>query len=90
MKTIDKNNRNQFGSKFDERTIVSLVFCSWLKLIVFVWPELKTQAKSLFDFFQISLFDFFCGLCPLDFFCVSDQKTNCGGHKPNTTDGPRA
>jgi len=26
MKTIDKNNRNQFGSKFDERTIVSLVF----------------------------------------------------------------
>ena len=35
----------------------------------FFWPELKTQAKSLFDFFyfQISLFDFFCGLCPLDF-----------------------
>ena len=91
MKTIKKNkknNRNQFGSKFDERTNVSLVFFwSWLKLIViFFWPELKTQAKSLNDFFyfQISLFDFFCGLCPLDFFfvCFWSEKTNCGGHKP--------
>ena len=53
----------------------------------FFWPELKTQAKRLNDFFfyfQISLFDFFCGLCPLDFvffFCVFDKKTNFGGQK---------
>ena len=49
----------------------------------FFWPELKPQAKSLNDFFyfQISLFDFFCGLCPLDFvfFCVSDQKKQIVG-----------
>ena len=42
----------------------------------FFKPELKTQAKSLFDFFyfQISLFDFVCGLRPLDFvfFCAFD------------------
>ena len=60
----------------------------FLKLIEidcdFFWPELKTQAKSLNDFFyfQISLFDFFCGLCPLDFvfFCVSDQKKQIVGY----------
>ena len=51
----------------------------------FFWPELKTQAKSLNDFFyfQISLFDFFCGLCPLDFvfFVFLIKKTNFGGQK---------
>ena len=52
----------------------------------FFWPELKPQAKSLNDFFyfQISLFDFFCGLCPLDFvffLCFWSEKTNCGGQK---------
>ena len=47
-------------------TLIEVNYCFFL-------PELKTQAKSLNDFFyfQISLFDFFCGLCPLDFvFCL--------------------
>ena len=78
-----KNNRNQFESKFDERTNVSLAFfdVDWSWLLIF-WPELKTQAKNLNDFFyfQISLFDFFCGLCPLDFvFCVFDKKNKFWG-----------
>ena len=54
--------------------------------MIFFWPELKTQAKSLFEFFyfQISLFDFFCGLCPLDFVflvCFWFKKTKFGGQK---------
>ena len=44
----------------------------------FFRPELKTQAKSLNDFFyfQISLFDFFVACVPwiFFFFCVFDLK----------------
>ena len=54
----------------------------------FFWPELKTQAKSLNDFFyfQISLFDFFffvaCVPWILFFFCAFlIKKTNFGGQK---------
>jgi hypothetical protein len=49
----------------------------------FFWPELKTQAKSLFDFFSNKLIWFFLWLVsPGFFFCVFDkQKTNFGGPK---------
>ena len=65
----------------------------FLKLIEidcdFVWPELQTQAKRLNDFFnfQISLFDFFCGLCPLDlvfsFFVFLIRKNKLWGTQTN-------
>ena len=66
------NNRKQFGSKFDERTNVSLVF---LKLIevdcdFFFDQNLKhmQKAHSIF-YFQISLFDFFLWLVSPGFCC---------------------
>ena len=69
-KKTEKNNRNQFGSKFDERTNVSLVFLQLIEVDCDFFDQNlkhKPKAYSIF-FFQISLFDFFCGLCPLDFF----------------------
>ena len=53
---------------------------NWL---YFFSPELKTQAKSLNDFFyfQISLFDFFCGCVPwiLFFFVFLIRKKQIMG-----------
>ena len=68
MKTIKKNrenNRNQFGSKFDERTNVSLVFFavdwSWL---CFFDQNLKQKQKAYSIFFSNKLIWFFLWLVP--------------------------
>ena len=88
MKTIKKAIETSLEANLMNEPMSALFF---LKLIEvdcdFFWPELKTHAKSLFDFFyfQISLFDFFCGLCPLDFVffvLLIKKNTICGGHKP--------
>ena len=57
MKTIKKQKtkkRNQFRSKFDKRTNVSLVFLQ-LKLIVFFDQNLKHKQKAYLIFFSNKL-----------------------------------
>ena len=73
MKTIKKTKKTietSLEANLMKEPMSALFFLKLIEIDCdFFWQELKTQAKSLNDFvyFQISLFDFFCGLCPLDF-----------------------
>ena len=90
MKTIKKQKKKTIETSLEanlmKEPMSALFFLQLIEVDMwFFWPELKTQAKSLFDFFSNKLIWFFLwlvspGFC---FFCFWSTKNKLWGTHTN-------